>query len=34
MAVNFVTVDRETPDMFQATVREQLPEIGDRIGAG
>ncbi len=26
MAVNFVTVDRETPDMFPATVQEYLPE--------
>ena len=26
MAVDFVTVDRETPDMFPATVREYLPE--------
>jgi len=26
MAVNFVTVDRDTPDMFPATVQEYLPE--------
>jgi hypothetical protein len=26
MAVNFVTVDRETPDMFPATVLEYLPD--------
>ena len=26
MAVNFVTMDRETPDLFPATVQEYLPE--------
>lgn len=26
MAVNFMTVDRDTPDMFPATVQEYLPE--------
>ena len=26
MAVNFVGVDRDTPDMFPATVQEYLPE--------
>jgi transposase len=26
MAVNFVTVDRETPGLFPATVQESLPE--------